>query len=688
MKPIIKLYSILTLSLFLVACGNSETTEVDIPDNGSGSNDEALALKTAASDAELEAQIKTSLLNSYGSTNNGYSGYVTEAITSSDASPSGGASAAADISASAAATSATNTQESSVDEADRLKTDGNYLYVSSIDQPSVSIFKAETGAAPLVKKYSIATQNNALLSGFYLRDSEDQLLAISGDGAQSYPIADMWFSPYYWQNRQTELFSLDVSNPDIPSQQSKVTIDGHLINSRRIGSYLYLATRHTPTPKGIVINPTSQADAVLNRSLINNAGLNDLLPNYRINDGEAISLFDSGDCFVTDYNNANNQQSSIISVVAIDLDAASPQPEAKCFVGDAETLYVSEKALYLATTGYQYETTNGTSVYSGAPTTEVHKFALAGTDVAYKGSTSVAGHLGWQQDLKPFRMSEYNDVLRIITYTGSQQSSVSSPARLYTVAEDNTNGTLKVIGELPNASRPDPLGKPGEQIYASRFIGEKGYLVTFRMTDPLYILDLSNPADPFIASELQIDGYSDYLHPIGENYLLGIGKDAIADTSSGNVNGDGRGAWYQGVKLSLIDISNPSAPFEKEKIIIGGRGTETAVSQSHHALTTLQDGNTLRMALPISLHDTQLESNPYDINNPRYYFDWTRDELYRLNIDTVNGDISVLESITSESNESGINYYTRFESDRSVMIGDEVYYLHKDEIRTTADITP
>ena len=674
-----KLPLILITSLFLVACGSSTTTQdVDNGSNDGTSTSGGTALKTAASDAALESQIKTSLLNNYGSTQNNYPVYAIDAI------PSETESVATPAAADSVATSSTNTQESAVDEADRLKTDGNYLYVSSIDQPSINIFKAETGAAPLVKEQAIATLNNAPLSGFYLRDTQGQLLAIAGDGATAYPLADMWFTPYYWQNRQTELFDLDISDPENPVQKSKISIDGQLISSRRIGSYLYLATRYTPTPQGIKEYPQSQTDVALNRSLINNASLSDLLPTYSIDGGEKLSLFESGDCFVTDYNNPNDQQSSIISVVAINLDAATPQPEAKCFMGDAETLYVSQNALYLATTGYQYNTTNGVSIYSGTPTTEIHKFLLEGTDASYKGSTSVDGHLGWQQDLKPFRMSEHNDVLRIITYTGSEEGSHSSPARLYTMAE--ADNTLKVIGKLPNDNRPAPLGKPGEQIYATRYIGDKGYLVTFRLTDPLYILDLSDPADPYIASELEIDGYSDYLHPVGENYLLGIGKDAIADTSSRN--GDGRGAWYQGVKLSLIDISNPSAPFEKEKIIIGGRGTESAVSRSHHALTTLQIGNTLKMALPINLHNTKPASSYYAEGDPGYYYNWTQDELYRLDIDTVSGDISVLPSIISETNDAGINYYTRWESDRSVMVGNEVYYLHKDEVRTTADIKP
>ena len=681
MEQIIKISSPLILSFLLAACGSSDKAAVDTSDEGNDSSGGTLTLKTATSDAALETQIKASLLTSYGTINNPYT-YALESGTVAEAVADSLGSAVPD-------TSSTNTQESSVDEADRVKTDGNYLYVSSVTQPSISIFKAETGSAPLVAKQSLATLNDVTISGLYLRDAEDQIIAISGDGQNPYFLGDMWFGPYYWQSRTTEVFDLDVSNPTAPAQQSKLSIDGQLISSRRIGSYLYLATRHTPYADGLIAYPSSEDDVTTNKEIINTASLSDLLPSYQIDDGAKQNLFESGDCFLTDYDNANNSQSSIISVVAINLDAASPVPEATCFVGDAETLYVSEKALYLATTGFRYDTTDGVSTYSGVQTTEIHKFALDGTDADYKGSTSVSGHLGWQQDLKPFRMSEYNDVLRIITYTGAQQSSVDSPAHLYTVAENATGDALEVIGELPNENRTDPLGKTGEQIYASRFIGDKGYLVTFRATDPLYVIDLSNPADPFIASALEIDGYSDYLHPVGENYLLGIGKDAIADTSSStdDTTDDGRGAWYQGVKLSLIDISNPQDPFEKETIIIGGRGTETAVSQSHHALTTLQSGTTLKMALPVSVHETENSYAYYDESDPRYFYRWTRDELYRLNIDTESGGITLLPSIVGQSRDSEHYYYTQYALDRSVMIGDEVYYFHEDEVLTTADIS-
>jgi hypothetical protein len=142
----------------------------------------------------------------------------------------------------------------------------------------------------------------------------------------------------------------------------------------------------------------------------------------------------------------------------------------------------------------------------------------------------------------------------------------------------------------------------------------------------LYVVDLSNPTDPYILGELEVSGYSDYLFPLSENLLLGVGKEAIADGSVG----DGRAAWYQGVKLSLIDISNPGAPVEADRRIIGKRGTDATVLHNHHgiALQTRSEGT--RVALPVALHDTP---SRYRTGQPSDYYDWTRTELQTFDID-------------------------------------------------------
>ncbi|WP_028490047.1 beta-propeller domain-containing protein [Thiothrix lacustris] len=678
----------ISIALLLTACGggSSSTTTTDPVSKP--------ALKQINSNTELENLIKQQMLETYGTAYANYGGCTSDACimeipVAASATTGTTTSAASAASDSASNVSSTNTQETNVDEADRIKTDGTYLYTTATDQPNVRIFKTNDASNTLVKDLPLGNDTNARLTGLYLEGGK---LAALAEEQQYYSMWNNWFMPSYWQNQQSQMYLLNVANPENPTQTTKLTLDGQVISSRLIGSTLYLATRHSPSLSGLVQYPTTEAAATANRNRINSATLANFLPDYQINDGSKNAMFDGTDCFMTQYTDKKSYQTSIISLLAIDLNSPTPTPQGKCFAGDTETLYASTDAIYLATTSYSYPSTtpaiastsvsssSGTSTsiayYAPSITTDFHKFSLAG-GINYRGSGRVDGHLGWQQEQKPFRMSEYQNVLRVITYTGDNNLTTNpSPAHLTTFQENTANQSLDMMATLPNSTRPTALGKPGEQIYATRFLGNKGYLVTFRTTDPLYLLDLSNPADPYIASELKIDGYSDYLHPVGDNYLLGIGKDAIAVDGGDS----GRGAWYQGVKLSLINITDPANPSEQQKIIIGKRGTETAVSQSHHALTTLQQGNTLQVALPISLHES---ASNYSSGASTYY-NWTQDELYRLNINTQTGTMQTLTPIVSEAAVANSYSSYQWQNDRSVMIGEFIHYLHGDKVISQA----
>lgn len=657
METTIKIIVLLLTSLTLYSCGGGCDDQQPLSQS-TGS----LTIKRASSNDELERYLKASLVNNYA-TEVHRPVYMLASADSAEASVSGAAQTF----------STTNTQESDVDEADRLKTNGDVIFTSSINAPEINIFSAQPGA-PALATYPVDTLNDAKLSGLYLRSNANQLIALSGDSPQNFPLWDNWFMPSHWANRKTEVFSLDVAVPTAPELQRKLTLDGQLISSRRIGSTLYLATRHTPSIDGLTEYPEDERVLRTNRDLINAESLAEMMPHYQINGGSEQSLFSVEDCFVSDYQHPKQQQSSIIGLIAVDLNDATLTPRGQCYVGDAETIYASSKAIYLATTHVAYDDKSST---------ELHKFSLDGAVPNYRGTGSVSGHLGWQQDLKPFRMSEHNDVLRIVTYTGDQSDSDHSPATLYTLRENTATASLDILGSLPNETHPTPLGKPGEQIYATRFIADKAYLVTFRTTDPLYIVDLTDPANPFMASELEINGYSDYLHPVGENYLLGIGKDAVAANqteNSSDVMGDGRGAWVQGVKLSLIDISDASAPYEKQQIILGKRGSDTAASRTHHALTSLLRGDILEIALPLTIHDTPFFDDMPD--SPSQYYQWTKDTLYRLSINTNTGEIQTLADIDSERRRDDPMYYysQEWQHDRSAIIDDTVYYLQGDKV--------
>ncbi|MEK6713903.1 MAG: beta-propeller domain-containing protein, partial [Nitrospirota bacterium] len=383
-----------------------------------------------------------------------------------------------------------------------------------------------------------------------------------------------------------------------------------------------------------------------------------------------------------------------ITITAIDL--ASPQtPQSSCIVGQAETVYVSPESLYLATTRYRYSPMPlSGDVAVGAPVavgmtvsytspeveTDLHKFSLDASQPVYSGSGVVPGHLGWEQDKKSFRMGEKDGYLRIATSLGETWDS-SAQTMLTVLKESETagEGRLVEVSRLPNDVHPEPIGKPGERLYAARFLGDRAYLVTFRVTDPLYVIDLKDPADPYIAGELKISGYSDYLQPVGENMLLGIGKDAVPDTGTGGW-GDGRGAWYQGVKLSLFDVQYPANPKEVNSMVIGKRGTDSDALIDHHAFAYIPplNGKPARLALPVRLHDT---ANEYLSGNPWDYYDWTHTALYLFDID-VQGKTGITLSgqLIAEERSADNIYDYGYGNDRALILNDSTHFIHEGKV--------
>ena len=207
----------------------------------------------------------------------------------------------------------------------------------------------------------------------------------------------------------------------------------------------------------------------------------------------------------------------------------------------------------------------------GPPPTLIHQFRLdEGTGATYVASGEVEGRL-----LNQFAMSEYNGDLRVATTTDNWGNfGDQSESTVYVL---RPNGT-----DLEQISSISGLGK-GEQIQAVRFIDDVGYVVTFRQVDPLYVLDLGDPANPVLDGELKIPGYSAYLHPVGDGLLLGVGQDA---TDEGRTTG---------TQLSLFDVSDPSNPQRISTLPIGG---QSEVEWDHKAFLYWEPDGTI--VLPVS----------------------------------------------------------------------------------------
>ncbi|MGQ7846980.1 beta-propeller domain-containing protein [Granulosicoccus sp. 3-233] len=527
--------------------------------------------------------------------------------------------------------------------------------------------------------------------GFYLYEKDEQTQAIvsaSGNSFWAY-----WSEPAMFGGRDSLITRVDVSDAANASVTATLNLDGQIVSSRRIGKYLFLASRFYPQLPDV---QSYQVSADQWREAVNSASATDLLPQYSLDGGaNRTALIDPGSCFVSDSASSDHYYSpDIITLSVFDLEAWQFSDN-ECYLGATETLYASPQAVFLATTQYDYssgpvaENGGSLSVDDGSfpvdiewhdprVDTDIHQFNIDSGQLLYAGSGTVQGHLGWNPLRKPFRMSERDGYLRVATFN-DRQGLDESPILLSVLHADG-GGELDTVASLPNASEPGFIGKPGEQLYASRFLGDRAYLVTFRQTDPLYIIDLADPLQPAIAGELQIDGYSDYLHPISADYLLGIGKDAVA--TPGDI-GDGRGALVQGVKLSLFNVSNPAAPTEVQSMLVGQRGTESRALSDHRAIVvqSATDDHPARVGFGIDVHGQASPSSSPTGHEATTYHGWNYSGFHGFEIRTgADAGITSRGAMVVESFGDGGDYYHSYADDRAVMVNDSVFYIRGDKV--------
>lgn len=265
----------------------------------------------------------------------------------------------------------------------------------------------------------------------------------------------------------------------------------------------------------------------------------------------------------------------MLTVLTIDLDKGLPAVDSDAVMTSADNVYASPTSLYVATNGgWEREDTS------------IHRFDLDGAHrTVYRASGPVPGEL-----LNQFSMSEYKGVLRVATTDASGARSQS----LVTALQPRS-GRLVKIGQVGG------LGE-GEQIYAVRFIEDRGYVVTFRQIDPLFTLDLADPTRPRVRGELKLAGYSAYLHPVGPHQLLGVGQDATPE---------GRQA---GTQLSLFDVADPAAPklLSKAKL---GQLTSSQAEYDHHAFLWWEP---LRLAvIPVTGEQGATEASAFTVDHGR-----------------------------------------------------------------------
>ena len=489
----------------------------------------------------------------------------------------------------------TYTQEANVDELDAVRYDGNHLFiapqrffnccfalesgVAANDDPapaperSVRILATDpvNGAANLVS--TIPLEDDVSVQGMYLDDG--RMFALTGQMLYG-SYGSFWADFAIWAPEKLGFRIYDVSDIANPALEIEATIDGVFVESRRIGNTVYIVSRYTPWFEGLHYYVSTAAQQAENQAILADATINDLLPKITIA-GKTTLLATPDNCLVTTGEDASNYP-VITSVTAVPLDDPS-NFTTTCYNEDAYGVYVSDAALYF--TELQRNEVQQTD------TTRIHKFALVGTRIDYRGSVDIEGTV-WRGGQADFRMSESAGDLRLVASQFDWTSDDFVDHQLYILRESATLPQLDIVSTLPNNSRPDEIGKPNEALFGVRFLDDTAYAVTFERIDPLYAIDLSDPADPFIAGELEVAGFSEFLHPVSDDLLLGLGRGASG-----------------GVKLELFDVSNIAQPQSRGSATIGGPGTWSEAAYDRHAFTYQADAEdgVDRFTIPADVFD-------------------------------------------------------------------------------------
>ncbi|MDD4136644.1 MAG: beta-propeller domain-containing protein [Methanoregula sp.] len=392
--------------------------------------------------------------------------------------------------------SATNVQVKDVDEADIVKTDGTYVYVVTGNHLHILKGYPAKGAGIIATLQFSGTPGSLYVNG-------DRLVLISttqkqDDFRQCQPGTCSYTIPV---SQKTQVFVYSVKDPAHPALVRGMELDGLYRDSRMIGSMLYFVMNNYLDPYD------------------SGAGFPAMYDSARGSIEPPVYYFER-----------NDREFYLTTIGAVDIRATDTVKAKTFLIGSAGTVYVSPDNLYIAVPAEVNDKT--------APSTDLYSFALDNGQLTYSARGTVDGTL-----LNQFSLDEYGGNLRVATTVQDYHLTGNGPSSKVTVLD----GRMRALGSVGNLA-------PTQQIYAARFIGERLYLVTYRETDPLFVIDLADPEHPTVLGELHIPGFSCYLHPCDATHLIGVGKEST------------RG----GLKLALFDVADVHNPLLVSEQKLGG----------------------------------------------------------------------------------------------------------------------
>ena len=451
--------------------------------------------------------------------------------------------------------SGTNDQEADVDEPDMVKTNGKTLFAVEGNQlNAVDV----SGAQP--KLLDTLTLDDGWSHELLLYGTHLLVLSRGGYWVDPLPALSAEMLPIIPSD--SVITEIDVSNPSSMQVVNTLTLDGSYVDARMVGSTVRIVSSSQmplELPFATPANATAAglaAAKTTNRTVVASSKVSAWLPSYQLGSGPAHSL-------VQCRNVLRPVQFSglgMLTVLTIDLSQGLTPVDSVSVLTDGRIVYASPTSLYVASESWADRPSPLTpTVAPSSAMTTIDKFDISDpTKTVYMGSGTVPGYL-----LDQWSLSDFQGVLRVVsTDTPAWWGSSGGATQSYLTTFQQGDGGLVQVGQVGG------LGE-GDQVYSVRFDGNVGYVSTFNQVDPLYTLDLSDPANPQILGEVTIPGYSSYLQPVGDNLLLGIGQDV--DPTSNEPTG---------TQVSLFDVSDLAHPTRLFHYALG-QGWSEAESDPH-----------------------------------------------------------------------------------------------------------
>ena len=516
--------------------------------------------------------------------------------------------------ASAEDFSKTNVQVEGVDEADIVKTDGNFIYYLTNSALTIT----DVNSVKLVSKVEFDNKEFEPQE-IFLKDNKIVIIGITNRETEEKNIANTEL--YYPTNETYTVAKIyNIDDRENPKLERTVEIEGYYLSSRMIGDNVYLISNKYIYAYLCKDYKQSQLDE------------EEFKPQYiDTATGEEIKSI-GFDCiyYIPEFEDTN-----YLNIAAFNITNNKPA-NITSYLGGGSQVYSSATNLYITRTKYNYD--DGAEI-----NTEIYKFNLKDATCTFSKTGKVPGSV-----LNQFSMDEKDGYFRIATTDSTSWSSESNTNNLYVLNEN-----LEIVGKVEGLA-------PGERIYSVRFMGNRAYMVTFVQTDPLFVIDLSDPTNPTVLGELKIPGYSKYLHPYDETHLIGFGENTKV------VNyGYGDQVVTDGMKIALFDVTDPNNPTEMYSVNIGEEGTYSELLNNHKALLFSKEKNII--AFPIS------------ITGEDYEVTFQGAIVYGLSLENGFEEKGRITNIENDINK----YYPRNSIQRIIYINDTLYTLSRNLIKAT-----